>query len=72
MAYQGDRSAVGDIDAPSKKESNTQPQGREGAKTLIHNGPAVKGSPLSTNATESGGINRPTRGKTGKSPGSLG
>ena len=69
--YQGDRSAVGDIDKPVKKESNTQPQGRDGSVTQRHNGPAVKGSPMEANPTEGGGINRPTRGKTGKSPGAL-
>jgi len=45
----------------TKKEVNNQKQGKSGAKVMQKTGPAVGGA--SGNATKSGGIFRPTKGK---------
>lgn len=45
----------------TKKEVNNQKQGKSGAKVMRKSGPAV--GKASGNATKSGGIFRPTKGK---------
>ena len=50
------------VERYTKKETNNQKQGKSGAKVKTVSGPAVGGA--SGNPAKSGGIFRPTKGKS--------
>lgn len=55
----------GGLSRVSAKERNNQSGGRSGGESMKKPGPASTGGDRGKNPTQGGGINRPTRGKSG-------